>query len=297
MTPIDRSIDIVSRSAQDRLGERVNSQFCPQCGTARLGAFRFCRNCRFDFDTESEIAAASITRRSEVADPTTPVDQSPTAAWALPSSEHVPAELTQPAVAAVLSTEGVPVSSPSSRFTRRKVIVGVVVALVLIGGIGSALGAPGRSSGASPGPSSAGVATLPSAPISPTQQQIAQTPEPTVEPAAELTPEPTPAPTPKPTAQVTAEQENAIGTAEDYLDASAFSRSGLIGQLKYEGYSTAVATFAVDHVTVNWNEQAYLSAKAYLDLSHFSRSGLIGQLKYEGFTTKQATYGVTKAGL
>jgi hypothetical protein len=71
----------------------------------------------------------------------------------------------------------------------------------------------------------------------------------------------------------------------------------LIGQLKYEGYSTAVATFAVDHITVNWNEQAYLSAKGYLEFTHFSRSGLIGQLKYEGFTTKQATYGVTKAGL
>jgi colicin import membrane protein len=71
----------------------------------------------------------------------------------------------------------------------------------------------------------------------------------------------------------------------------------LIGQLEFEGYSTAVATFAVDHVAVNWNEQAYLVALAYLDYSHFSRSGLIGQLKFEGFTTEQATYGVTKAGL
>lgn len=121
--------------------------------------------------------------------------------------------------------------------------------------------------------------------------------EPTLEPTPDPTPEPTPEPTPKPTPQVTAEQENAIGSAEDYLDYAAFSRSGLIGQLKYEGYSTAVATFAVDHVSVNWNQQAYLKALEYLDYSHFSRLGLIGQLKYEGFTTKQATYGVTKAGL
>lgn len=123
------------------------------------------------------------------------------------------------------------------------------------------------------------------------------TPAPTPEPTPDPTPAPTPEPTPKPTPQVTAEQENAIGTAGDYLAYAAFSRSGLIGQLKYEGYSTAVATFAVDHITVNWNEQAYLSAKAYLEYTHFSRSGLISQLKYEGFTTKQATYGVTKAGL
>ena len=25
-------------------------EFCPQCGAARVGAFRFCRSCRFDFD-------------------------------------------------------------------------------------------------------------------------------------------------------------------------------------------------------------------------------------------------------
>jgi hypothetical protein len=139
-------------------------------------------------------------------------------------------------------------------------------------------------------------------PPAPTATAFPKTPEPATlapapEPTPDPTPEPTPEPTPKPTPQVTAEQENAIGTAEDYLDYSAFSRSGLIGQLKFEGYSTAVATFAVDHVTVNWNEQAYLKAQEYLDYSHFSRSGLIGQLKFEGFTTKQATYGVTKAGL
>jgi hypothetical protein len=97
--------------------------------------------------------------------------------------------------------------------------------------------------------------------------------------------------------QLTAEQENAIGTAEDYLDYTAFSRSGLIKQLQFEGYSKAAATFAVDHITVNWNEQAHLAAVAYLDYTHFSRSGLIKQLQFDGFTNKQATYGVKKAGL
>ena len=36
------------------------SEFCPQCGSARTGAFRFCRQCRFDYDgvapTEAPIA-------------------------------------------------------------------------------------------------------------------------------------------------------------------------------------------------------------------------------------------------
>src|SRR4051812_40160812 len=26
------------------------SEFCPRCGNARVGAFRFCRQCRFDYD-------------------------------------------------------------------------------------------------------------------------------------------------------------------------------------------------------------------------------------------------------
>ena len=37
---------------------------------------------------------------------------------------------------------------------------------------------------------------------------------------------------------------------------SGFSRSGLIDQLKYEGFSTEDATVAVDSITVDWNEQA-----------------------------------------
>lgn len=92
-------------------------------------------------------------------------------------------------------------------------------------------------------------------------------------------------------------QEQAVGAAEDYLNYTAFSRSGLIDQLVYEGYSKKDATYAADHVEVNWNKQAAAKAKDYLDYDHFSRSGLIDQLEYEGFTHEQAVYGVGKAGL
>jgi Host cell surface-exposed lipoprotein len=87
-------------------------------------------------------------------------------------------------------------------------------------------------------------------------------------------------------------QENARRSAESYIDSGAFSRSGLIRQLKYEGFSAAAAIYAVDAITVDWNEQAAKSAAAYLESSSFSRSGLISQLKYEGFTQAQAAYGV-----
>ena len=87
------------------------------------------------------------------------------------------------------------------------------------------------------------------------------------------------------------------GHAEDYLSFSAFSRSGLIDQLKFEGYSLEDATYGVDSVHANWNEQAAKSAQEYLHSSSFSHSGLVGQLEYEGFTPAQAEYGVSQAGL
>ena len=93
----------------------------------------------------------------------------------------------------------------------------------------------------------------------------------------------------------TAGQENAIESAESYLEYSSFSRQGLIEQLEYEEFSTADATFAVDHVTVDWNAEPVESAESYLEYSSFSKSGLIDQLEYEGFSSAQAQYGADTA--
>ena len=95
----------------------------------------------------------------------------------------------------------------------------------------------------------------------------------------------------------TVSQQNAVKTAESYLSHSSFSRSGLIGQLEYEGFSKDDATYGVDSITVNWDEQAAKTAESYLSHSSFSRKGLIDQLKYEGFTQSQAEYGVSQVGL
>ena len=93
----------------------------------------------------------------------------------------------------------------------------------------------------------------------------------------------------------TAGQRNALSSAESYLQYSAFSKSGLIKQLKFEDFSDSEARWAVAHVRVSWNAQAVKSAKQYLRVSSFSRQGLIEQLEFEGFTHSQATYGVSKA--
>lgn len=95
----------------------------------------------------------------------------------------------------------------------------------------------------------------------------------------------------------TISQQNALRAAGDYLDFTAFSRPGLIKQLEYEKYSAEDATWAVDRVTVDWNEQAAKSAKSYLEFTSFSRSGLVDQLLYEGFTPEQAEYGASTTGL
>jgi len=81
------------------------------------------------------------------------------------------------------------------------------------------------------------------------------------------------------------------------LRSSAFSRSGLIGQLEFSGFSTAEATFGTDSLKTDWNEQAAKKAASYLRSSAFSRVSLIAQLEFSGFTKAEAEYGVTRAGL
>lgn len=91
-------------------------------------------------------------------------------------------------------------------------------------------------------------------------------------------------------------QQNALKSANKYLDLMAFSYSGLIKQLEYEEYSQDEAIYAADNCGADWNEQAAKSAKKYLELMAFSRDGLIKQLEYEGFTHEQAVYGAEANG-
>ncbi len=124
------------------------------------------------------------------------------------------------------------------------------------------------------------------------------TPDSAPAPASAAATVPAPAAAPAPAApSMTVSQSNAVDKAESYLGISAFSRTGLIKQLKFEQFSTADATYAVDHVTVDWTEQADLKAKSYMEISSFSRAGLIKQLKFEGFTQAQAEHGAKSVGL
>lgn len=92
------------------------------------------------------------------------------------------------------------------------------------------------------------------------------------------------------------EQKNALRRAKEYLEVIAFSHSGLIEQLEFEGFSTEAAAYAADNCDADWKEQAAQRAKDYMDVSAFSRSGLIDQLMFEGFSQAEAEYGVSAVG-
>jgi hypothetical protein len=98
------------------------------------------------------------------------------------------------------------------------------------------------------------------------------------------------------TDKTTLGETNAALKAKQYLRTMAFSRTGLIEQLEYEGYTPQQAEYGVDQSGADWNEQAALKAKQYLRTMTFSRTGLIEQLEYEGFTPQQAEYGVQAVG-
>lgn len=91
--------------------------------------------------------------------------------------------------------------------------------------------------------------------------------------------------------QMTTSQEQAVRAAESYIDTMPFSKRGLIDQLVYDQHSEADATFAVNHIDVDWNEQAVKAAQGYLDIMPFSQGDLVDQLKHDGFTQAQAEHG------
>jgi hypothetical protein len=91
-------------------------------------------------------------------------------------------------------------------------------------------------------------------------------------------------------------QQQAVESAQSYLDMGGFSRTGLVQQLTFEGFSSADAEFAVNYINPDWNAQAAQSAQSYIDMGGFSREALIEQLVYEGFTQAQAAYGASAVG-
>ena len=163
-------------------------------------------------------------------------------------------------------------------YTKKRVLIpaGVVV-LAMIGGAMGGGDDPTTPVSASSATSSAANAATPAA-----------TPA-----ATKAAPKPA---APKPAApKLTSGQKNALRSAENYVSLMAMSKAGLIRQLSSpagDGYSKADATYAANHVKVDWNAEAIESAKNYMDIMPMSRSALIRQLSSSAgdqFTKAQAT--------
>ena len=92
------------------------------------------------------------------------------------------------------------------------------------------------------------------------------------------------------------EYEQALKSAQNYVDTLHFSRQGLKQQLTSEygsGFSEEAAEYALEHVDVDYKEEAVEAAQSYLDAMSFSREGLKQQLTSEygsGFTEEEAEY-------
>lgn len=91
-------------------------------------------------------------------------------------------------------------------------------------------------------------------------------------------------------------EKNALAKAKAYLKIMAFSKKGLIKQLKFDGFTSKEAKYGAGKCGANWKKQAAKKAKEYLNIMPFSKEGLIKQLKFDGFTDAEAKYGAKKAG-
>lgn len=90
---------------------------------------------------------------------------------------------------------------------------------------------------------------------------------------------------------------NAVRDAKNYLQFEAFSFRGLVGQLRFDGFSRFDARYGARHSGANWMREAVKAAKDYLRTEPFSRSGMIQQLEFDGFTPPQARHGAIAVGL
>lgn len=103
--------------------------------------------------------------------------------------------------------------------------------------------------------------------------------------------------------QYTMEEQQAIASALDYLDYTAFSKQGLIDQLSSEygeQFPVKVAETAVNSLDVDWSAEAVEAADDYVRYGSFSCDGLVDQLSSEygeQFTSKQALHGAKEIGL
>lgn len=98
--------------------------------------------------------------------------------------------------------------------------------------------------------------------------------------------------------EISREFQNALKSAQNYVDLMPFSEKGLYDQLTAEygeQFPAEAAQYAIETVDVNYNAEALESAKNYQETMPMSDSGLYDQLTSEygeRFTAEQAQYAI-----
>ncbi|MEB6087317.1 Ltp family lipoprotein [Enterococcus casseliflavus] len=92
------------------------------------------------------------------------------------------------------------------------------------------------------------------------------------------------------------EQRRAIARAESFTNLMAFSRARLIQQLEFEGFTHNDAQWAVDQLTIDWNEQALKKANSYHSLMSLPPDNIRRLLAFEDFSEEQIDYAMTNIG-
>lgn len=92
------------------------------------------------------------------------------------------------------------------------------------------------------------------------------------------------------------EQRRTIARAESYTNLMAFSRARLIQQLEFEGFTHNDAQWAVDQLTIDWNEQALKKANSYHSLMSLPPDNIRRLLTFEDFSEEQIDYAMTNIG-
>lgn len=86
------------------------------------------------------------------------------------------------------------------------------------------------------------------------------------------------------------EYQNALGSANSYVDYGAFSQKRLREQLEFEWYTAEAVDYAMENVRADYKEECLQNAESYLENWNFSQKRLREQLEYEGYTTSEIDY-------
>ncbi len=79
------------------------------------------------------------------------------------------------------------------------------------------------------------------------------------------------------------------------IGSAASSQSGLQKELAYLGFTDEQATYAVENIKIDWNEQALRCAWSYYDYDIIKdKKDMERQLIFDGFTRKQAEAAATE---